>query len=81
MNEKCKSVSSLIGVIATHALIGSMLFYFNFLPYRYSQLKRIDNALTRNDFEMIMPVAFTAMLLTFYLGIFIEEKTKTRMYL
>lgn len=80
MNDQLKKISSLIGIISTQALVGSMLFYFSFLPYRHSQLKRIDNSLTKDSFEMMMPVAFTSMFLTFYLGIFIEAKTNPRMY-
>lgn len=77
---KRKQILSVIGSTATHSIIGSMFYYFNFIKYRYSYLKRIDNSITKPMFNLIIPLAIALMYIASWLGAYIEKKTSPPMY-
>lgn len=78
--SKLMKISSLIGGIATHTLSGSILFYYTFIPYRYSYLKRLDTSLKSISLNYIIPVSFVFIFGFSWLGAFLERKTNPKVY-
>lgn len=83
MEEKSifKKVSTLIGGIATHAISGSILYYYTFLPYRFSYLKRLNIDLKSISLSYIIPVSLMFMYGFSWLGAFLERKINARVYI